>query len=224
MPDKLQHYRDIFAEINKLRDQGKEKEAIDRCLLAQIEAEYVGDEGFVLFFSSEEQCIRGNLRQGEEFARQAVEKLPDIHFCLTNYAIILSMRGLVRPALRMLDKALALNNEDILAWSQKGVCLAKIRQETEAIPCFDKVLSLDPQNTHALRNKGVSLLRIGKPHEAIKLFDRVLELSPQDRHARWEKKVLQDELSLKGTPLGWLFLWIRKVLVPAFKRWTNQSD
>jgi len=224
MSDKLQHYYAIFNEINELREQGRDQQAIEKCLLAELEADYKGDDGYALFFSGEKHCIRGDFRRGAESARLAVEKLPDVHFCLTNYAIILSMRGHIRPALEILDKALALNNDDIAAWSQKGVCLAKIRHETEAIPCFDQVLRLDPDNRHALRNKGVSLRRIGKVYEAMLLFDRVLELSPNDSHARWEKKILQDELNLKGTPLGWLFIWTRKVLIPIVRRWTHQSD
>ena len=76
MSDKLQHYYAIFNEINELREQGRDQQAIEKCLLAELEADYKGDDGYALFFSGEKHCIRGDFRRGAESARLAVEKLP----------------------------------------------------------------------------------------------------------------------------------------------------
>ncbi|MFO7983334.1 MAG: tetratricopeptide repeat protein [Desulfuromonadales bacterium] len=136
----------------------------------------------------------------------------------TSLSVILSIIGQVPEALMHLNRALTLDSQNTEALGQKGVCLAKIGYKTQALHCFEKILALDPENSYAQRNKAVILSRLGKEKEALDLLNKVLEDNPDDSHAITEKNILLDEMRLRGTPLGWLFLWVRKTLIPFLHR------
>lgn len=218
MDEKARHYQARIEELNRLSKECLEAAAAEQARSIAEQARLAGDEGYTLFFSGEALCLEGDLRGGERLQRQAVARLPDVPFVLTNYAIVLSMLGRLRKALNRLDLALSQDPDDLHALAQMSVTLAKMGRHEEALPGFDRILAADPDNAHALRNKAVSLSRLGREQEALRCLDHVLERNPGDAHAHSERSILLSELRLRGTPLGWLLLWIRKVFLPFCRR------
>lgn len=217
MAQDIQIYFQAFQRIADLEDTS----SVDAIALSRQmarDARDHGDEGFALFFEGEAFCLEGDLKQGEQLLAEAIEKAPPADFLYANYGVVLSIRGRVRESIAMLDRALQLNGRNVTALGQKGVCLSKLMMDDLALQCFDRVLDIEPENTHAIRNKGVSLSRLRREEEALSCFDKALAINPNDQHALSEKQILLDEIRLKGTPLGWLLLWFRKVVTPALKR------
>lgn len=219
MEHRTEHYRQLLDELNDIEDLSL---AVRRSLEIAEEARNEGEEGFVQFFEGEALCLEGDLERGATLQHHAVERLPNVPFILANYAVVISRLGRVKQALRHLDHALSIEPDDLLALSQKSICLCKLYRDEEALPWFDRVLELDPENDHAMRNKGVALTRLGRSEEAMACFDRVLQRNPEDSHALDEKKILEDELILRKTPLGWLILWVRKKLTPSVMRFLRR--
>ncbi len=211
-------YRNIIEQLNDLDGQGRSDEALHRARDAAREARGEGEEGYALFFEGEEACLSGELRRGARLEGRAAELLPDVPFVLSNFGVLLSMLGRPRRALGVLDRALNIEPRDLHALAQKGVCLSKMGFDQEALRCFERILELEPGQPHALRNRAISLSRIGREAEALTILDQVLALDSLDSHARSERKILLDEIHLRGTPLGWLLLWVRKSLFPALRR------
>ena len=56
----------------------------------------------------------------------------------------LSTRGKHREALACYDKLLGLNSEDASAWFNKGITLAKLGVDAQALDCHDRACELDP--------------------------------------------------------------------------------
>lgn len=218
MESRVNHYRNLMDKLNELEDVSV---AVERSLEIAEEARDKGDEGFVMFFEGEALCLQGNLERGAALQHHAVERLPNAVFVLSNYAVVLSRLGRVKQALRHLDTALSIEPDDMLSLSQKSICLCKLFRDEDALEWFDRALAIMPSDDHALRNKGVALSRLGRSEEAMACFDEVLVRNPDDRHAKSEKKILEDELILRKTPLGWLILWVRKKLTPAIMRITR---
>lgn len=217
MGDSAQHYFEAFETVATLEETDTAA-AVDLSRKIALEARQKGDEGYALFFEGEACCLEGNLVQGEGLFKKGLPLMPPADYAFANYGVVLSILGRVREAIKALDQALALNSRNVLALAQKGVCLSKLLLDDLAIQCFDHVLDLEPDNAHAIRNKGVSLSRLRREEEALVYFDKALQINPMDQHALSEKKILLDEMRLKGTPLGWLIIWFRKVLTPAIKR------
>ena len=217
MEQGTQKYLQAFQQVSLLEESSSD-DAIALSRQIANEARENGDEGFALFFEGEAFCLEGDLRQGEKLLAEAAEKAPPADFVYANYGVVLSILGRVRESVAMLDKALHLNDQNVTALGQKGVCLSKLLMDDLALQCFDRVLDIEPENTHAIRNKGVSLSRLRREEEAISWLDKALSINPGDQHALSEKQILLDEMRLKGTPLGWLLLWFRKVVTPALKR------
>lgn len=215
MESRTDYYRELMDQLNELEDTSL---AVAKSLEIAGEAREKGDDGYVLFFEGEALCLDGDLERGATLQHRAVERLPNVPFVLSNYAVVISRLGRVKQALRHLDHSLSIEPDDLLSLSQKSICLCKLYRDEEALPWFDRVLEIDPENAHARRNKGVALTRLGRSEEAMACFEEVLQRNPDDRHARAEKKILEDELILRKTPLGWLILWVRKRLSPAVMR------
>lgn len=215
MESQVASYSNLMDELNEIEDVSV---AASRAQDIAQEARKGGDEGFALFFEGEALCLQGDLDRGAELQHKAIELLPDVVFALSNYAVVLSRLGRVKQALRHLDHALSIEPGDLLSVSQKSICLCKLYRDEEALDWFDRALKIDPDNDHALRNKGVALSRLGRSKDAMVCFEEVLSRNPRDSHAKAEKKILEDELILRKTPLGWLILWFRKKLTPAVMR------
>lgn len=215
MKARVDYYRKQMDELNDLEDVSL---AVERSLEIAGEAREEGEEGFVQFFEGEALCLQGNLDRGATLQHHAVERLPNVVFMLSNYAVILSRLGRVKQALSHLDKALSIEPGDLLSVSQKSICLCKLYRDEDALEWFDRALEIAPSDDHALRNKGVALSRLGRSAEAMACFDKVLARNSNDGHAKAEKKILEDENVLRKTPLGWLILWVRKKLTPTVMR------
>jgi len=218
MDARIDYYRDQLEQINQLCEEGENAEAISLCERLVTEARAEGSEGFEHFFDGEFAALIGNVRKGARLQALAADEMTRVPFVLGNCAVLLSMAGKPLQAVAMLDHVLAIEPENIQALGQKGVSLAKMGYDDLAVECFDAILAIDPEQHHALRNKAVSLSRLGQEKEALEIFDMVLIQNPQDKHARSERAILLDEMHLRGTPLGWLLLWLRKRLGPALMR------
>ena len=218
MDARVDFYQQHLEEINRLCEEGENLEAWDRCKAVASQARADGDHAFAGFFEGEALALDGDLRKGARLQEKAAAEIGRVPYVLGNCAVILSMAGKPRKAVEYLDQILELDRGNLQALGQKGVSLSKMGYDEQALECFERILEADPGQHHALRNKAVSLSRLGREKEALAIFDGVLRENPADKHARSERAILLDEMNLRGTPLGWLLLWIRKSLMPMLLR------
>ncbi|PLY03767.1 MAG: hypothetical protein C0624_06615 [Desulfuromonas sp.] len=218
MTERVDIYRQELDEINRLCEEGQSGEAWEHCKSIEKQAEEAGASEFALFFRGEADALMGDVRRGAKLQERAVHEIGPIPFMLGNCAVLLSMAGKPKNAVVMLDQVLERERDNLQALGQKGVSLAKMGYDEQALECFDRILELDPGQHHALRNRAVSLSRLGQEKDALRIFEEVLAENPADAHARSERTILLDEIELRGTPLGWLLLWIRKRLAPMLLR------
>jgi len=87
--------------------------------------------------------------------------------------------GKYEEALEVVDKALVLNPESPIEWSNRGFVLSAMGRNEEALEAFDKALSLDPESPKIMTNKGVVYFRMGLLEKALKTFDKALAAEPK---------------------------------------------
>jgi Flp pilus assembly protein TadD len=79
--------------------------------------------------------------------------------------------------LRSYNNALKLNPTDTDIWHTRGVVLAQLGRQEEALSSLDKALVLDLTNADTWYNRGVALAQLGRQEEALRSYDNALKLT-----------------------------------------------
>jgi len=116
----------------------------------------------------------------ERFVSTYVKESENEDGSLWNLGRWADFRKLYSIELECFDKIIESNPNDANALNNKGIALANLGKNEEAIQCCDKALEIEPKNAYALYNKGAALANLGKNEEAIQWYDKVLEIEPED--------------------------------------------
>jgi tetratricopeptide (TPR) repeat protein len=94
-----------------------------------------------------------------------------------------------KQALDLVNEALQISPNGTEAWYHKGVLLANLRKNEEAVECYDKVIKeLDPNHISAWLNKGVALGTLGRYEEEIQCFDKIITKLDPEYISAWYNK------------------------------------
>ena len=119
----------------------------------------------------------GNPKDALVFYDKVLENDPKHVQALLKKGNILGKLGRYDHAIICYDEIL-IQEENLLAFLNKGLGHHFIGQYKIAIGCFDKVLDVKPKNTTALYNKASSLTKSGKIQDGIKTLSTVVKLDP----------------------------------------------
>ncbi len=86
--------------------------------------------------------------------------------------------GYWRDSETLFRYALAVTENNSLAYNNLGICLSEKGQQADAMDCFQKSLRIKPDNADALCNMGNVLTRAGQWDEAADYFHRALKIAP----------------------------------------------
>ncbi len=103
---------------------------------------------------------------------------------LLNQALCLKALSRVDEAFDCLEKSLALNPNQSLAWNELGLLWDDEGRLAKARECYQRALALDPGFAAAWNNLGVINYLTRNEKEAVACFQRALELDPQMESAR----------------------------------------
>lgn len=73
-------------------------------------------------------------------------------------------------------------------WAQKGVALARLTREKEALRCYNRALEINPRDWVSLNEKGLTLYHSGKYEEATECIKKSLEYGPKGPGSRWARQ------------------------------------
>ncbi len=77
--------------------------------------------------------------------------------------------------------------DEPIIYFNRGISLARLGREEEALSDFNKVLKLDEGNLDALNNKGSILLSLGLYAEALGCFEEILKADRKNVMASYNK-------------------------------------
>lgn len=81
-------------------------------------------------------------------------------------------------AVKDYDKAIELNNKNVVALLNRGLLFAKFNQTQTALQDFQRVEELDPKNFFVHYNRAKLYYQMGKSSECIEQFNKAIELDP----------------------------------------------
>lgn len=99
------------------------------------------------------------------------------YYFLAQFAIL---KENFRTAIRYLDYAIEIRNNDGCAYNDKALCLADLGEYTKSLVCFDEGIKKDKGCVSLYHNKGWLLNSLGRYRESLLCFKKALELD-EDR-------------------------------------------
>ncbi len=124
--------------------------------------------------------LRGDVVQGEEMLRRAVELCPDNGVMAMNLGRALNEQGRWAEALPVLRRALELLPEQPEALNNLGNALQKLGDPEAAITAYQRALELQLGRDDIRRNLAAALLAAGRAEAVAALLQNVLDRAPAD--------------------------------------------
>lgn len=134
----------------------------------------VNPEAYVLYLQGLHMTLQTSFEKAIEFYQQAVEREPDFaqawSLLAALHATIRHGRGLrdhAEPAQIAVNRALALDPDNALAYAALGWVALSQCDVVEAARCFQRALALDPRETGICPGAGMVLAALGRLDAAI---------------------------------------------------------
>ena len=99
----------------------------------------------------------------------------------------LDVLGKYDEALVCYGRILKEEQNNAMAWHNKGIVLRNLGKREEALACFSKALEINPKDADFWYTKGTFLNDIGRYDEAVLCFDRALEINSRHTYC-WNNK------------------------------------
>jgi tetratricopeptide (TPR) repeat protein len=99
-----------------------------------------------------------------------------------------------RLALPYLQRAVELNERDVEALFQLGLCLAQLEFVDEAMTYFQQTIALDERHADAHYNLGVAYAYKDDIKTALEMFTKALDIQPDHLLAGHGKKLMEKAL------------------------------
>ena len=93
-------------------------------------------------------------------------------------------------AILALEREVAVNKDNVMAWTQLGHKYFDTNQPAKAIPAYKQAPELDPNVADVWTDLGVMYRRNGQPAEALSAFDQARALSPNHEQSRFNRGVV----------------------------------
>ena len=145
------------------------------------------------------RCLEKNVAVRPQNWDEIVTFFADWYYQLTGKAVVLDFSSLAldaaewltaswsfnnlkryKDAIQACDRALAIDQNNSMAWSSKGNAFFKLNCNEEAIKACDKAIAIEPNNANAWLFKSMALSRLKLYEDAIKANDRALALDEKN--------------------------------------------
>ena len=133
----------------------------------------------------------GRLAEAQAGYKKVLKKRPNHFDALYMLGLSEQQRGNSQSAERLLRRALLVDPQSAAAQCARGVALAALQRQDEALACFDAVIATKPGFIDAHLSRGKVLLELGHFAEAIASYDKAIAID--SRHV--------DALNSKGNAL-----------------------
>jgi tetratricopeptide (TPR) repeat protein len=95
-----------------------------------------------------------------------------------DYAFELGKQDRNEQAVRAYEKALAIDPNDAVGWTNLGVALSHLGQHEKELVAYEKAILIDPHHAAAWNNKGILMQDLGHYDNALKAFENAIEMAP----------------------------------------------
>lgn len=83
-------------------------------------------------------------------------------------------------AIKVLDKVLKIDEDNVEIWCMKGLCYSEIYDEENSFKCFNRALNIDSSDDYIYFNWGWACNNLNNCEMALELFNKLLKDEPDD--------------------------------------------
>jgi uncharacterized protein YjbI with pentapeptide repeats len=109
-------------------------------------------------------------------------------YALYEQGTILERSGQYKAALFLYEKALKLQPDNYITWSQRGSVLAQLGQYNAALSSYNKALKIEANDYILWSKRGVVLEAMERNREALESYKKSSQLNPAYRAATYHRK------------------------------------
>lgn len=128
--------------------------------------------------------MRGEPREAERCAREAIHLKPDYPEAHNNLGLALQLQERHEEAISYLREAIRLRPGYADAYYNMGNALKAVKRMEEAAECYREALQRRPQDSGALINLGVTLAALDRHDEAMVCYQQALQIDPASAMAQ----------------------------------------
>ncbi|MDB5038689.1 MAG: hypothetical protein JWQ35_2217 [Bacteriovoracaceae bacterium] len=124
------------------------------------------------------------LDKSEKVLQECLQVDPLYHDALLNLGVIEMRRGEWQRGIKIFDQVVKKHAFSFLAFRNRGLCLAHLKDYQSAAASFEKALAVFPQFTEAKIDLGVVCFAAGRPDLAKPVLEEALRAEPKSLRAR----------------------------------------
>lgn len=121
---------------------------------------------------------KGDINGAERLLKQSLAIAPKNSEALRLLGVTYAFKKDLHEALKVLDKAIKVDSNNWLAYSNRGNVLKDLNQFEAALRSFDRAIAIQPNYAEAYNNKGNLYQNLKKYEEAIKSYDQAISIQP----------------------------------------------
>ena len=121
---------------------------------------------------------RGDLASAEQIYRELIARDAANAVALHLLGVLLIQTQRPEGGVALINRALAINPNDVQALYNRGNALVGLRRLEEALASFEKAVLIKPDYAEAHNNRGNVLLELKRPADALASYDKALATAP----------------------------------------------
>lgn len=141
----------------------------------------------------------GNLSGAELLLKQIIKVKPNNPEALRLYSVIYVQKGENKLALEIIQKAIAADRRNGIAYSNQGNIQLNLGLTLEAVASYEKSIQLAPNYAEAYSNLGNAFQELGEPTKAIECYKKAVSIDGSNPefycnlgNAYWKLDVIKD--------------------------------
>ncbi|HEX7641897.1 MAG TPA: tetratricopeptide repeat protein [Burkholderiaceae bacterium] len=165
---------------------------------------------------------RGRLDEAELRYRQLLECEPNHFDALHLLGLIARQRGQAQLAVGLIERALAADDKQAIAWCNLGTAWQDLGASDRALPAFERAIALDPNYALAHNNRGNACRNLGLFEEALACYDSALRCKPDHADAALNRGTVLQQLGRHDEALAAYDAALK--LRPDADGWSNRGS
>lgn len=143
----------------------------------------------------QKDCISPDDYQKGQEKNIEMERIENSSSGQTGQGFLSAMKGDNNSAIKYFSKSIELEQNNPIAYHQRGIAYYNLKNYKNALNDFDKAIELDPNKTDAYGNRSLVKLQLKDYEGALQDIEKVLDITPDHPKAIKQKELILETMN-----------------------------